>query len=301
MNVRDLEYALALRAAGQFGRAAQRCGVSQPTLSTQVAKLEASLGVRLFERGPRGVTATPVGDRVLDKARGVLDAVEQLRAEACESEMRWQGPLRLGVIATAGPYLMPHVLPAIAKHQPDAKLLIREGLTASLLERLSHLELDAAIVSPPIAAVGLVTETLGVEPFVLAVPRAHPLAQRDEVGLSDLADESLLLLEEGHCLRAQSLGFCPTDGQPHESFQASSLESLRQMVAAGIGPTLLPRLAATGSQAKLRGMVLRPFTEPAPSRTLSLVWRRSSPRGTALRALAEAIRVPLGKALERAG
>ncbi|MEM7626528.1 MAG: LysR substrate-binding domain-containing protein [Planctomycetota bacterium] len=300
MNVRDLEYALALRAAGQFGKAAQRCGVSQPTLSTQIAKLESSLGVRLFERGPRGVTATPVGERVLTKARGVLEAMEQLRAEACESAAVWRGPLRLGVIATAGPYVMPHVLPTITRHQPAAQLLIREGLTDSLLERLHHLELDAAIVSPPIASAGLVVEALGVEPFVLAVPRRHALAKRDAVRLADLADESLLLLEEGHCLRAQAIGFCPTDGRPQESFQASSLESLRQMVAAGIGPTLLPKLATVHNAPRLRGLVLRPFREPTPTRTLSLVWRRSSPRGPALRALAEAIREPLGKALAKA-
>lgn len=302
MNTRDLEYVLALASAGHFGRAAAEVGVSQPTLSTQLARLESDLGVRLFERGLRGpeggpgVRVTPAGRRVVGRARRVLDEVEALRAEARLDPSRWAGPLRLGVIPTAGPYLMPHVLPVIGRRQPAAELLIREAQTRDLIDRLRLADLDAAIVSRPFEDDGLVSVPLCVEPFVVALPRGHRLAEWDAVELGDLRNEPLLLLEEGHCLRAQTMELCP--GRPtrggrggaSETFQASSLESLRQMVAAGIGATLLPQLSVKGRAARLRGVVYRPFTPPAPSRELVLIWRRSFPAGAVLAALGEALR-----------
>ncbi|MEM8783833.1 MAG: LysR substrate-binding domain-containing protein [Planctomycetota bacterium] len=286
MNTRDLEYVLALATTGQFGKAARRCGVSQPTLSTQVARLEADLGARLFERGPKGVTATPTGQRVLAQARRVLDATEALRAEADADATRWSGPLRLGVIPTAGPYLMPHVLPVIRSRQPEAQLFLREATTHDLLERLTGSDLDAAILSDPFDTSSVSRATIYDEPFVLATPRRHRWAKRRRLSIHDAADEPMILLEDGHCLRTQALRLCGNEAQPDAPFQASSLESLRQMVAAGIGPTLLPYLATIGPFADLCDFPLHPFTRPAPSRTLVLVWRRSYPRARLLEALA---------------
>ncbi|MEO1236404.1 MAG: LysR substrate-binding domain-containing protein [Planctomycetota bacterium] len=305
MNTRFLEYVLTLAEAGHFGRAAERAGVSQPTLSTQVAKLEAELGVRLFERGASGVRATPAGKRVVARARRVLDEVEALRAEARADPSRWAGSLRLGVIPTAGPYLMPHVLPTVRRAQPEAELLIRESTTRDLLDRLGRTDLDAAIVSRPFDDAGLVTTPLCHEPFVLAVPRGHALAELDAVRTKDLRAGRLLLLEDGHCLRDQTLDLCRTrsggrarGGEAKaEAFQASSLESLRQMVAAGNGVTLLPWLATPaapgGRIGKLRGVVYRPFEPPPPARSLVLAWRRSFPAGAVMQRLGAALRETL--------
>ena len=232
MNTRDLEYVLALATTGQFGKAARRCGVSQPTLSTQVARLEAELGARLFERSPKGVAPTPTGQRVLAQARRVLDATEALRAEVDADTSRWAGPLRLGVIPTAGPYLLPHVLPIIRQCQPDAELLIREATTHDLLDRLTGSDLDAAILSEPFDASSVSSAALYEEPFVLATPPDHPWAKRKRFSIHDMAREPMILLEEGHCLRAQTLRFCENEARADAPFQASSLESLRQMVAA---------------------------------------------------------------------
>ena len=299
MNLRALEYALAVAATGHFGRAADRCGVSQPTLSAQLAKLESSLGVRLFERGSRKVTPTPAGRRVLIHAQRTLDAAGALKAAAGPEAGGWVGPLRLGVIATAGAYLMPHLLPVIGKTQPEAKLLIREGLTADLLRRLHDTELDAAILSRPIDDPGVTMTNLGIEAFVLAVPSKHPLATKRSVTAGDLAEYPLLLLEEGHCLRAQALDLCVTGSRRREPYQASSLESLRQMVAAGVGPTLLPQLATGPGMPRLKGMTLVPFREPRPTRALVLAWRQSSPLGPVFQELAGALRPVLDKVLKK--
>ncbi|MEM1099104.1 MAG: LysR substrate-binding domain-containing protein [Planctomycetota bacterium] len=295
MNTRDLEYVLAVATTGQFGKAARRCGVSQPTLSTQVARLESELGVRLFERGPKGVTPTPTGRRVLDQARRVLDATEALRAEAETDTSRWNGPLRLGVIPTAGPYLLPHVLPIIRHRQPDAQPLIREAPTHDLLERLTGSDIDAAILSEPFDAPAVTSAPLYDEPFVLATPVDHPWAKRRRFRLEDVAGEPMILLEEGHCLRAQALQLCGGEAQADAPFQASSLESLRQMVAAGIGPTLLPYLATIGPFAELCGFPIHRFAKPVPTRRLALAWRRSYPRARLLAALAEEMSKTLGE------
>ncbi len=299
MNVRDFEYVLALGTTGQFAKAARRCRVSQPTLSTQVAKLEAELGVRLFERGPGGVSPTPAGQRVIARARTVLDAIDALKAEAHGQGQRWVGPLRLGAIPTAGPYLMPHVLPVLRKSQPEAQWLIREGQTHDLLERLTASDLDAAIVSPPLNAGNISTAAIFEEPFVFAAPAGHPMAKRTPVRLADLSDTPMLLLEEGHCLRSQTLDVCSAAPQRDEPFQASSLESLRHMVMAGIGVTLLPRLATVGPYAQLTRFPIRRFVKPEPTRTLVLAWRRSFPRGELLRGMANDMGDALRAVLKR--
>jgi len=302
MHLRALEYVVALAEAGQFSRAADRCGVTQPTLSTQVAKLEQSLGAMLFERGSAGVTLTPAGERVVRRARVVLEELDGLRQDARSGGRDLAGPLRLGVIPTVGPYLLPHVLPMFAQHHPQAQLQVREEITSRLIDRLTHAELDAAILSLPIDAGGVVAHRFCEEPFVAAVPRDHKLAKRQRVSIASLTRQQLLLLEEGHCMRAQTVQLCTAktlrSDPPKQSgksaateftpgIQATSIESLRQMVAAGLGCTLLPKLAAVGPLADLTPVKVLPLTGKPPTRPLVLAWRRTSPRGGALHQLAE--------------
>jgi LysR family hydrogen peroxide-inducible transcriptional activator len=291
MNLRDLEYLLALADAGHFGRAAAQCRVTQPTLSMQVAKVENDLGVRLFERGPRHVVPTAAGRKVLAQARVVLDEVRRLRGLAHAPGDPLAGGFRLGVIPTACPYLLPHLLPTLKDRHPRMELFLREEVTGRLLDRLHAADLDAAILSLPLADPSLVVETLLEEAFVAALPPGDPLSRAKYVREEDLAARPLLFLEEGHCMREQTLRLC---GRPRQSghvpFQAGSIESLRQMVSAGIGCTLLPALAAEGPFAAATPLVLKPFAPPAPTRTLVLAWRRSFPQGPTLHALARAVR-----------
>jgi len=321
MQLRDLEYIVALAELGHFGRAAQRCGVTQPTLSTQIARLEQSLGAVLFERTPSGVTPTPAGNRVLRRARVVLDEIDGLRQDARSGGRDLTGPLRLGVIPTVGPYLLPHVLPLFAEAYPDVELIIREEITSRLLDRLNHAELDAAIMSLPIEATGVVTHAFAEEPFVAVVPAGHTLAKRQRIQLATLTRHELLLLEEGHCMRAQTVQLCKQVGKGAATarvskkvgsageatsggggtsggVQASSVESLRQMVAAGLGCTLLPRLATLGPLAELTPVKTLPLVGKAPSRPLVLAWRRTSPRGGALHKLAEQLGEVVGPLME---
>ncbi len=290
MNLRDLEYILALAEAGSFGGAATRCRVTQPTLSTQVAKLESELGVQLFERASKRVAPTTVGRSIIEQASVVIDEARRLREIARVAEDPLAGPFHLGVIATAGPYLMPYLLPFFKQHHPRLELYVREDLTHRLLQRLHTLDLDAAILSPPIDDRSLATATIVFEEFVAALPPGHPLAARERLDEEDLAAERLLLLEEGHCLRDQTLLLCDrVRNRSHVEFQTSSIESLRQMVAAGIGCSLLPIFATVGPFAEGSCVVLRRFTPPAPGRELVLAWRRSSPHNDVLRSLAETL------------
>jgi len=245
MNLRDLEYAVCLAGEGQFRRAAARCHVSQPTLSAQIAKLEDELGVQLFERGPRAATPTVNGRSLLRQAQVVLDEVERLRALARAGQDPLQGPFHLGVIPTAGPYLLPLLLPALREGWPQLQLLLREAQTAALVERLRAGSLDAAILSLPLDADDLRGEPLLSEPILVALPSGHRLAQQKRITPGSLASESILLLEEGHCLRDQSLAVCDSAGLANhrDDVQAAGLESLRQMVMAGIGIALVPELA----------------------------------------------------------
>ena len=238
----------------------------------------------------------------------MLDAAEALRAETDADSSRWTGPLRLGVIPTAGPYLLPHVLPVIRREQPEAELFIREAQTFDLLERLLDSDLDAAILSEPFMESTISRVPIYDEPFVLAMPKNHRWAKRKHASAAALASEPMLLLEDGHCLRLQALKLCEPRTPPRRGatpprelpFQASSLESLRQMVVAGIGPTLLPYLATIGPFADLCDFPLRHFARPVPKRALVLAWRRSYPRSRLLQGLADAMRQAL-KALPAPG
>jgi len=289
MNIRDLEYLVALADTRHFGRAAARCHVSQPTLSTQLKKLEAYLGVPLVERRPRRAALTPTGLAVVQRARRMLQDADDIRALARASQDPLSGPLKVGLIPTLGPYLLPRVAPRIAKALPKLQLMLHEYQTEPLVERTLSGELDLAILALPADTRGLVTRSLFAEAFLVAMPESHPLAARKRVKAADLQGEKLLLLEEGHCLRDQALEVCERVGTEEQDFRATSLETLRQMVVAGLGLTLLPRLAAEGPFASARGLAVRPFSPPAPNRVIGAAWRRSTSRGEAIRAVCDIV------------
>jgi LysR family transcriptional regulator, hydrogen peroxide-inducible genes activator len=289
MTLRDLEYLVALAETRHFGRAAARVHVSQPTLSAQLRKLEDQLGVALVERRPRRVALTAAGEAVVAHARRMLREADDIRALARASQDPLGGQLKLGLIPTLGPYLLPRVAPKVARALPKLRLMLHEYQTAPLVERTLAGELDLAILALPADTKGLVTRSLFAEAFLVAMPQGHRLAQKKRVRTADLEGEKLLLLEEGHCLRDQALEVCSRLGTEEQDFRATSLETLRQMVAAGLGVTLLPRLAAEGPFASARGLVVRPFAPPAPSRVIGAAWRRSSSRGEAIAAVCDLV------------
>lgn len=291
MNLRDLQYLVALADHGHFGRAAAASFVSQPTLSTQLRKLEEELGVALVERAPRRVMLTPVGREVVARARRIIDEVAELKEVARRTLDPEAGTVRLGLFPTLGPYLLPHVVPRLHARFPRLELLLVEEKTSVILSQLREGRLDAGILALPLHDGQLHVEPLFDEPFLLAVPQAHALARRREVGLDDLAHESLLLLEEGHCLRDQALDVCGLAGAGERSgFRATSLETLRQMVAAGVGITLLPALAVQPPVPRSDSIHLLRFAGDPPHRRIAMVWRRSSAMGDFLLQLAQLFR-----------
>lgn len=301
MNLRDLRYLVALADERHFGRAARRCHVSQPTLSAQIRKLEDSLGVALLERRPRHVALTPTGREVVDRARRVLQEADAIVELAGTARDPLSGELRVAFIPTVGPYLLPRVAPALRRKLPKLKLLLYEYQTGPLLERLRAGDIDLGVLALPVAPMdGLDSTVLYQEPFSLAVPGTHRLAARRRVSVDDLRDETLLLLEDGHCLRDQALEVCSRAGV-HEAqdYRATSLETLRQMVAAGHGVTLLPELATAAPLDAARGVEIRPFGRPAPSRTIGAVWRRSTTREPAIEAVSATVREALGEESKR--
>ncbi|KFN43361.1 DNA-binding transcriptional regulator OxyR [Arenimonas oryziterrae] len=291
MNLRDLRYLIALADLRHFGRAADACHVSQPTLSTQIRKLEDELGVALVERAPRQVMLTPAGKDIVERARRVLAEVEQMRETARRTADPEAGSVRLGMFPTLGPYLLPHVVSDIRLRFPRLELLLVEEKTEVLLTMLRAGRLDAAVLALPLHDDGLEIDYLFEEPFVLALPNAHPLANRHNLRLADLSDQHLLLLEDGHCLRDQALEVCQLAGAGEkDGFRATSLETLRQMVAAGVGLTLLPMLAVKPPVPVSENIRLLNFRDPPPSRRLAMVWRRSSAMTPFLRDLAQLLR-----------
>ncbi|HET7932048.1 MAG TPA: LysR substrate-binding domain-containing protein [Rhodanobacteraceae bacterium] len=277
MNLRDLHYLVALADHKHFGRAAEASFVSQPTLSTQIRKLEEELGVKLVERAPRKVLLTEAGQQIVARAREVLNEVEQIKRIARRDSDPAAGSLRLGIFPTLGPYLLPHVMAAIRARFPRLELLLVEEKSPELLQRLREGKLDAAILALPVHDDTLHAEFLFEEPFMLAAPEAHPLANRASLKIADLEHHPLLLLEDGHCLRDQALEVCRMSGAgERQGFRATSLETLRQMVAANVGVTLLPLLAVQPPIAHTGNVHLTPFRGHAPSRRLAMFWRRSS-------------------------
>jgi LysR family hydrogen peroxide-inducible transcriptional activator len=286
LKLKDLRYLVALADLRHFGRAAARCFVSQPTLSAQLKKLEQALGVQLIERAPNAVSLTSVGEEIVARARRIIEGSDELVALARSHHDPLAGRLRVALLPTIGPYLLPQVAPLIRKALPRLQLHLYEYQTAPMLEKLHAGELDVGILALPVELEGLESRELYREEFVLAVPDRHPLAARERVRVADLRDEQLLLLEEGHCLRDQALEVCSRVGvRDSQDFRATSLETLRQMVAAGAGVTLLPELAGRGAYRSGRGVVLRPFVRPAPARRVGAVWRKTTPRRAAIDAV----------------
>ena len=291
MNLRSLHYFVKLSDLRHFSKAAEACFVSQPTLSTQIKKLEDELGVQLVERSPRKIMLTPVGEEIAERARLILSDVDQIRAVARRAGDPADGNLRLGLFPTLAPYFLPHVIPNIRKQYPNLRLQLAEEKTEDILKMLQQGELDAALLALPINDDGLDMEILFEEPFVMALPGGHPLEAKDQITLKDLNGNELLLLDEGHCLREHALEVCTLAGA-HEraDFHATSMETLRQMVAANVGITLMPLLSVKPPIAQTSNLVTKRFASPAPSRTIAMVWRNSSALSDFLRELADCLR-----------
>jgi LysR family hydrogen peroxide-inducible transcriptional activator len=290
LSLRDLEYAVAVAELQHFGRAAERCGVSQAGLSEQVRKLESLLGVALFERTTRRVVVTPEGETLLRQAREAVNAARLLLEMARSRAEPLSGPLRLGVIATLGPYYLPGLLWEVRRHFPRLELRLQEGQTAPLVQALHAGALDAVLLALPLSGEGIAAEPLFFEPFRAVLPADHPLAAQPRLGLRDLAGDGLLLLEEGHCLRDQALALCSVSRPDRDARFASSLEMLRNMITAGEGYSLLPLLAVQ-ERRELDWLVrVREFADAAVGRTVGLAWRRTDPRAPAFQALARFLR-----------
>lgn len=290
MNLRDLRYFVALAETRHFGKAAERSFVSQPTLSAQIKKLENYLGVQLIERQPRQVTLTDTGAKILPLARSILAESDEIVSLARNEHDPLSGKLKMALIPTLGPYLLPLVIRKLRKQLPRLKLMLYEHQTQSLLERLRAGEIDLGILALPVPLDGLEARELFDEEFTLAVPAQHALAKKTSVKLDDLSGETLLLLEDGHCLRDQALDVCSrVDAKESDDYRATSLETLRQMVAAGLGITLLPQLATRGPFGSGHGLTVKPFARPVPSRTIGAIWRKSSSKGVAMNAVCDVI------------
>ena len=303
MNIRDLQYIIAVAETRHFGKAAERCFVSQPTLSGPIKKLEEELGVAVFERTNRSVEVTPVGESILTHARQVMEQVDAIQQVAIASRDPLSGPLRLGAIPTISPYLMPLILSPLKKQHPQMKLVLSEEMTDILVARLLNHEIDAALLATDVEEQGLAGIALYDEPFWVAYPRKHPFYAKDKVTLRDLDSENLLLLSEGHCLASQAMDVCHIkDRQQGEmaDLRAASLETLIQLVRAGSGVTLVPALAMQGAWATGSGVVAQPLKIANASRRVSLVYRESYPRVAALEALADIILDNLPNTVKRA-
>jgi LysR family hydrogen peroxide-inducible transcriptional activator len=290
MNLKDLKYLVALADTGHFGKAAERTFVSQPTLSAQLKKLEQYLGVKLVERQPKNVQLTEVGKQIVVRARRMLDESDEIIALARNNTDPFAGKLKVGFIPTIGPYLLPRVMQKLRKALPHLGLMLYEHQTEALLKRLRDGEIDLGIMALPIAQDGLESRQLYEEAFTVALPNNHPLAAKSTIKVQDLKGQTLLLLEDGHCLRDQALEVCSRiEIREAEDFRATSLETLRQMVVAGLGITLLPETAVEPPFGSQRGLTIRQFAKPAPTRTVGAVWRKSSTRAAAITAVCDVL------------
>ncbi len=298
MTLTELRYIVTLAQEQHFGRAADRCYVSQPTLSIAVKKLEDELGVALFERTKSRVQPTPLGEQIVAQANLVLEQTAAIKDLADAGKDQLSSPLSVGAIFTIGPYLLPKFIPHLQQKASKMPLYVEEGYTHNLRKKLRNGELDVIIIALPFEEPDVVTQVLYEEPFVVLMPKDHPLAAKEAVNPNDLNSEQLLLLGEGHCFRDQVLTTCPnlqhhgeqSANNVRTAAEGSSLETLRHMVASGLGLTILPVSAADSSLYSADVLVTRPFTEPSPSRTVALAWRASFPRHKAIDALREAIK-----------
>ncbi len=295
MTLTELRYVVALARERHFGHAAEACFVSQPTLSVAIRKLEEELGVLLFERNKGDVVTTPIGERVVEQAQRVLEEAEAVHGVAREGRDQLKGELRLGAIFTIGPYLLPHLVPILHEQAPQMPLVLEENYTVRLARRLKQGELDVIIIALPFEEPGIVTTPVYEEPFVTVLPASHPLRERERISADDLASETVLLLGPGHCFRDQVLEVCPAcgisgrDDHLARAVEGSSLETIRHMVASGIGITVLPCTAVTAERYAQRLLEIRRFEAPVPGRRVALAWRRSFPRPRAVEAVRQAI------------
>jgi len=291
MNLRELEYLVALDEERHFNHAAERCFVSQPTLSGQLKKLEEELGVQLVERSTRQVVMTEVGKAIADQARQVLAQSKAIKEIAQVYQDPFAGSLHVGLIPTVAPYLLPVIMPAMMRDYPKLKFWLHEYQTAVLLEKLRRAELDLLILALPVETDEFEELDLYEEPFQLAAPEGMDLASRPFITLGDLSQREMLLLEEGHCLRGQALDVCFTAGATEKAdFHASSLETLRYMVGEGMGMTLMPELAVNRGGAAQDSLRYIRFAEPQPSRRIGMLFRKGSARSESFAALADTVR-----------
>ncbi|HPR06316.1 MAG TPA: hydrogen peroxide-inducible genes activator [Denitromonas sp.] len=292
MTLTDLKYIVALARECHFGRAAERCHVSQPTLSVAIKKVEEQLGVMLFERGTSDVKVTQLGLRIVEQAQRVLVEAGQIKEIAQAGKDPLGGPLRVGAIYTIGPYLLPRLIPQVKTLAPRMPLILEENYTTSLAESLKRGDLDVAILALPFEQSGLVVQPIYQEPFRVLMPSNHPWAQQTAIGAHQLAEDQLLLLGAGNCFRDQVLEVCPECsgvGGLQRTLQGSSLETIRLMVASGIGVTVLPATAADDLPERNSLLATRPFEAPEPSRTIALAWRVTYPRSGAIDVIRKAI------------
>jgi len=290
MNLKELEYLVAIDEERHFHRAAARCFVSQPTLSGQLKKLEEELGILLVDRTNRQVTMTEAGSAVALQAREVLTGAKKIREIAQSFEDPLAGEMQLGLIPTVAPYLLPVIMPLFKKHFPNLKFWLHEYQTRVLLEKLRRAELDLLILALPVETDEFTEQSLFDEPFWLAMSREDPMTKKKQIELRDLTSREMLLLEEGHCLRGQALDVCFMAGASEDqTFHATSLETLRHMVGEGMGMTLLPELAVPKNKSEAENVQYRPFKAPPPVRHIGMLYRTGSYREEAFLAIARAI------------
>ena len=307
MTLTELRYIVAVARERHFGRAALACFVSQPTLSLGIKKIEEELGVSIFERGNNEVTLTPVGTQIAAQAARTLDEADTIRSIAKESGDPLGHPLRLGAIFTIGPYLLPAMLPLLRAAAPNMQLLIQENYTASLREQLKNGKLDVAILSLPFEEPGMAILPLYDEPFQVTMPAGHAWEKRTAIAPQDLGQEPVLLLGAGNCFRDQVLQVCPNltrNASPNgmqQTLEGSSLETIRYMVASGVGLTILPCTAASAPPENNGMLRFRPFTQPSPKRRVALVWRKTFTRPQAVEVIRQAILQAVSGCVERIG
>ena len=296
MTLTELKYIVAVARARHFGHAAEACYVAQPTLSVAIKKLEDELGVTLFERGGAEISVTPLGQQIIAQAERVLEQTAAIKELAKQNKDPLSGPLRLGVIYTIAPYLLPPLVRNVIDNVPQMPLILQENFTVRLLELLRQGELDAAIMALPLPEHGMSTQALYDEPFVVAMPKSHAWATRKSIPAKDLKSETMLLLGTGHCFRDQVLEVCPEMARysapgngMQRTFEGSSLETIRHMVASGIGLTVLPRASVPDMDARDGMLRFVPFEAPVPSRRVVLVWRKSFTRRAAIEAIVNAV------------
>ncbi|MGE3248883.1 MAG: hydrogen peroxide-inducible genes activator [Hyphomonadaceae bacterium] len=303
-TLRQLQFLAALARHGSFVRAADAVGVAQPTLSAGIKELEASLDTTLVERGRAGIVLTPAGEEAAARARRVLSDVDELVRAARGAGAPFSGTFRLGAIPTIAPFLLPRALPELRSRYPQIKVHLKEDITSRLIDALRARSLDAAVIALPYAAQGIESEAVAEDEFLFLAPTGHPLTLRNDLAPEHLAEEDVLLLEDGHCLREHALSVCKTEpGKLCADVGATSLATLVQMVAGGLGVTLLPKLAAEGGAAAGAPVALRPFEEPVIGRTIGVAWRQGGAREEEARLLAALLRETVFKnaALKSAG